>query len=78
MMHERQQEMLKKINEVKISRKTLEQEKQLIILKCQLRTKKDGTKGTGLKILTPKQLLQRLPIALSQVKAGNNSEHLLN
>ena len=35
-------------------------------------------KGTGLKILTPKQMLQRLPIALSQVKAGNNSERLLN
>ena len=34
--------------------------------------------GTGLKILTPKQWLQRLPIALAQVKAGNNSENLLN
>ena len=33
---------------------------------------------TGLKILTPKQLLQRLPITLAQVKAGNNSESLLN
>ena len=33
---------------------------------------------TGLKILTPKQILQRLPIALAQVKAGNNSENLLN
>ena len=32
--------------------------------------------GTGLKILTPKQMLQRLPIALTQVKAGNNSESL--
>ena len=32
---------------------------------------------TGLKILTPKQMLQRLPIALAQVKAGN-SESLLN
>ena len=31
-----------------------------------------------LKILTPKQMLQRLPIALAQVKAGNNSESLLN
>ena len=31
------------------------------------------TKGTGFKILTPKQMLQRLPIALTQVKAGNNS-----
>ena len=36
------------------------------------------TKGTELKILTPKQMLQRLPIALAQVKAGNNSESLLN
>ena len=36
------------------------------------------TKGTGIKIITPKQMLQRLPIALAQVKAGNNSENLLN
>ena len=33
--------------------------------------------GTGLTILTPKQMLQRLPIALAQIKAGNNSS-LLN
>ena len=31
-----------------------------------------------LKILSPKQMLQRLPIALAQVKARNNSESLLN
>ena len=37
-----------------------------------------ATKGKGLKMLTPKQMLQRLPIALAQVKAGNNSESLLN
>ena len=34
--------------------------------------------GEGLKILTPKQMLQRLLIALTQVKAGNTSENLLN
>ena len=34
--------------------------------------------GTGLKILTPNQMLKRLPIALAQIKAGNNSEGLLN
>ena len=34
------------------------------------------TSGKGLKRLTPKQLLQRLPIALAQVKAGNNSKNL--
>ena len=38
----------------------------------------EATNGTGLKILTPKQMLQRLPIALAQVKARNNSESLLN
>ena len=42
------------------------------------RSKHDETKGRELKILTPKQMLQRLPIALVQVKAGNNSESLLN
>ena len=30
--------------------------------------------GTGLKILTPNQMLKGLPIALAQIKAGNNSE----
>ena len=40
--------------------------------------KQNETKGKGLKILTPKQMLQRLPISLAQVKAGNNSESLLN
>ena len=40
--------------------------------------KTKATKGTGLKILTHKQMLQRLPTALAQVKAGNNSESLLN
>ena len=44
------------------------------------------TKGTGylesdpfsFKILTPNQMLKRLPIALAQIIAGNNSESLLN
>ena len=40
--------------------------------------KKDKTKGKGLKILTHKQMLQRLPIDLTRVKTGNNSESLFN
>ena len=40
--------------------------------------KQNETERTRLKILTPKQMLERLPIALAQVKAGNNSESLLN
>ena len=34
--------------------------------------------GKGIKILTPKQMLQWLPVALAQVKASNNSQSLLN
>ena len=39
---------------------------------------KNKTTETRLKLLSPKQMLQTLPIALAQVKAGNNSESLLN
>ena len=35
-------------------------------------------KGTGLKILTDKQMLNRLPILLAQIQAGNNSMKLKN
>ena len=34
--------------------------------------------GQGLKILTPNQMLSRLPISLAQLKAGNNSEKVKN
>ena len=37
-----------------------------------------ATQGKGLKILNPKQMFQRLPIALAQVKSGKISENLLN
>ena len=35
-------------------------------------------KGKGLKILTPEQILSRLPISLAQLKAGNNSQKFNN
>ena len=35
-------------------------------------------RGQGLKILTPSQMLSRLPISLAQLKAGNNFENLKN
>ena len=42
-------------------------------------TKYKAKYGEGLKIfLSPKQMLQRLPIALAQVKADDTSENLLN
>ena len=49
-----------------------------ILYDANLNAKQNETEGKGFKILTPKQMLQRLPIALAQVKAGNNSESLLN
>ena len=47
-----------------------------MILDAKKEAAKEETKqdGTRLKILTPKQILQRLPIVLAQVKAGNNSD----
>ena len=38
----------------------------------------ESKQGKELKLLTSKKMLQRLPIALAQIKAGNNSESLLN
>ena len=56
-----------------------------MMLDAGYKAKQDGTKqeeieqrAAGLKILIPKQMLQRLPIALAKVKVGNNSESLLN
>ena len=34
--------------------------------------------GSGLKVLTNKQMLNRLPILLAQIQAGNNSIKLKN
>ena len=39
---------------------------------------KQTQQGKDLKILTPSQMLSRLPITLAQLKAGNNSEKLKN
>ena len=94
-----QNDFLNKLTNIKIGRKTLEQEKIINNLErfyvsrqevinffrdytemfsdANYRAKQNETKGTGLKILTPKQMLQRLPIALAQVKAGSNSENSL-
>ena len=96
----KQNDFLNKLTNIKVGRKTLEQEKIINNLErfyvsgqevvnffrdyaemfsdANYCAKQNETKGTGLKILTPKQMLQRLPITLAQVKAGNNSENLLN
>ena len=50
----------------------------LMVSEAKSKAKNQTTKGKGLKILTPKHLLQRLPIALVQAEAGNNCGSLLN
>ena len=42
-----------------------------------LLNKRRKQKGHGLKILTPDQMLSRLPVSLAQSKAGHNSEKKL-
>ena len=48
------------------------------IVKEILKFNKEKREGRGLKILTPSQMLSRLPIVLAQLKAGNNSEKSKN
>ena len=55
-----------------------ENEKTINIVERVLYFNQLDQSGQGLKILTPKQMLSRLPISLAQLKAGNNSEKLKN
>ena len=48
------------------------------IVEMTLKFNKQNQQGKGLKILTPQQMLSRLPITLAQLKAGNNSDKLKN
>ena len=50
----------------------------LMMSQAKSKAKQNEAKEKWLKILTPKQMLQRLPTALAQVIAGNNSKNLLN
>ena len=57
----------------------IEENKKLIsTVERILEFSKLNQEGQGLKILTPNQMLSRLPISLAQLKAGNNSEKLKN
>ena len=58
--------------------KTEKPDKILKIVKEILEFNEQNQSGKGLKILTPDQMLSRLPISLAQLKAGNNSEKIKN
>ena len=55
-----------------------ENEKIIDIVERILELNSEKQLGLGLKILTPNQMLSRLPITLAQLKAGNNSDKLKN
>ena len=56
----------------------LELEEELLELEEESAAERRNQQGKGLKILTPDQMLSRLPINLVQLKAGNNSQKLIN
>ena len=72
--------MKKIIKNVSENRKFMieENEKIIDIVERILYFNQQDQSGQGLKILTPNQMLSRLPISLAQLKAGNNSEKLKN
>ena len=96
----KQNNFLKKLNEIKMGNKTIEQRETInnlekfykyreeainffrdyidMLSDANYDARKNETDGKGLRILIPKQMLRRLPITLAPVKAGNNSENLLN
>ena len=70
-----------KVKIKKMSKEEIENEKPDKILENVeeiLKFNEQKQQGLGLKILTPNQMLCRLPITLAQLKAGNNSEKLKN
>ena len=69
-------EEIKKMSEEEIN--TEKPDKIVKIVEDIIRFNKQKQEGQGIKIITPNQMLSRLPISLAQLKAGNNSEKLKN
>ena len=69
---------LNDLRKVVIRKEILENENpnKIIDIVEKIRDFNKQQKGKGIKILTPKQMLQRLQITVEQVKAGNTSENL--
>ena len=70
-MPKKEREIAKPDNIVKVVKKILE-------INEQNQQNQQNQQGEVLKILTPNQMLSRLPIALAKLKAGNNSDKLKN
>ena len=73
------EDLKKKIKKMtKEERETEKIDKIVEIVEKILKFNKQKQEGQGIKILTPSQMLSRLPISLAQLGAGNNSEKLKN
>ena len=69
----------KEIKEISEEEIEIEKPEKIVqIVKQILKFNEQVQQGKGLKILTPQQMLSRLPIFLAQLNAGNNSEKLKN
>ena len=67
------------IDDMSEEEKEIERLSEIIdIVEKVLNLNKQNHQGQGLKVLTPDQMLSRLPISLTQLKAGNNSQKLKN
>ena len=72
-------DLKKEIKEMSKEEKEIEDPELIVeIVEEILKFNKQKQEGQGIKILTPNQMLSRLPITLAQLKAGNNSEKLKN
>ena len=72
-------DLKKEIKEIpKEERKTEKPDKIVKAVEEILKFNKQYQEGQGIKMLTPNQILSRLPISLAQLKAGNNSEKRKN
>ena len=69
-------EEIKKMSEAEIKNEV--PESIVEIVKDILKFNEQNQQGQGIKILAPNQMLNRLPIALAQLQAGNNSNKLKN
>ena len=72
-------DLKKEIKEMPEEERKIEKpDKMVKLVEDILRFNKQKQEGQGIKILTPSQMLSRLPISLAQLQAGNNSEKLKN
>ena len=68
----------KEIKDMSEEEKEIENSNEIVNLVESILEFNRQQQGQGLKMLTPNQLLSRLPISLAQLKAANNSEKLKN